>query len=258
MVFIPDYRVSLAEIIIPAADLGEQISTAGMEASGTSNMKFALNGALTIGTHDGANIEIKEEVGAENMFLFGLQPAEVQQMRSRGAYRPQDYCDRNPMLSRVMETLRGNTFSPQKPACLPGFTSCFWCTAIIIAIWLILSRIARPRSKRPMTTPTPHGGRRKRYATSPGLGNFPAIAPYVNMPGISGISSVSDLRRFPAKNIPRLAGLFAHLLRCRFRCIALRCAFCSALKMSKHPAPIRIIIFGKRFKRRRSVPLIGQ
>jgi starch phosphorylase len=115
IVFIPDYRVSLAELIVPAADLSEQISTAGMEASGTSNMKFALNGALTMGTYDGANIEIKDEVGAENMFLFGLLPEEVQQMRSRGAYRPQDYCDRNPMLSRVIETLRSNMFSLQKP-----------------------------------------------------------------------------------------------------------------------------------------------
>ena len=114
VVFIADYRVSLAEKIIPAADLSEQISTAGTEASGTGNMKFALNGALTIGTRDGANIEICEEAGAENVFMFGLDANEVQALRRKG-YRPHEYCDRDPRLERVADAFRSRLFSPGEP-----------------------------------------------------------------------------------------------------------------------------------------------
>jgi glycogen phosphorylase len=115
VVFIPDYRVTLAETIVPAADLSEQVSTAGTEASGTGNMKFAMNGALTIGTLDGANIEIRDDVGAENVFIFGLTTEEIQQMRAQGSYRPREYYDRDPYLKQVIDSLDSDVFSPQEP-----------------------------------------------------------------------------------------------------------------------------------------------
>lgn len=110
--FLPDYRVSLAQLIVPAADLSEQISTAGMEASGTSNMKFAINGALTIGTLDGANIEIREEVGSDNFFLFGHTVEEIRRMQKNG-HRPSEIYQQNASVRRVIDALRNNRFSPQ-------------------------------------------------------------------------------------------------------------------------------------------------
>jgi starch phosphorylase len=115
VVFVPDYRVSLAEKIIPAADLSEQISTAGTEASGTGNMKFAMNGALTIGTFDGANIEIREEVGAENIYIFGLKIEEIEEMRRTGSYNPWEHYNRFPEIRRVLDALRDDRFSPREP-----------------------------------------------------------------------------------------------------------------------------------------------
>jgi starch phosphorylase len=115
VIFIPDYRVSLAEKIIPAADLSEQISTAGMEASGTGNMKFAVNGALTIGTLDGANIEIMEEVGADNIYIFGLKAGEIDELKSNGSYNPLDYYYGNSHIKRIMDSFADNIFCPLEP-----------------------------------------------------------------------------------------------------------------------------------------------
>ncbi len=110
VVFVPDYSVSLGQRIYPTADLSEQISTAGKEASGTGCMKFMMNGAVAIGTLDGANIEIRDAVGAENFFLFGLTAPDIAKLKSSG-YRPRDYYERDPLLREVLDGLSNGTFS---------------------------------------------------------------------------------------------------------------------------------------------------
>src|SRR5690606_37813386 len=114
IVCLPNYNVTLAEVIVPAADLSEQISTAGMEASGTGNMKFMANGAITIGTMDGANVEMHREVGSDNIVIFGLTTQEVNDKRARGEV-PRTAIDASPRLKEALDTIASGVFSPDDP-----------------------------------------------------------------------------------------------------------------------------------------------
>jgi glycogen phosphorylase len=114
VVFLKNYNVKFAQHVYPAADLSEQISTAGLEASGTGNMKFAMNGALTVGTLDGANVEIREEVGAENFFLFGLTTPQVKDLKAQG-YQPRSYYQQNLELRLAIDSLANSTFAAAEP-----------------------------------------------------------------------------------------------------------------------------------------------
>jgi glycogen phosphorylase len=120
--FLPNYNVSLAEVVIPAADLSEQISTAGMEASGTGNMKFALNGALTIGTLDGANVEIREHVGSDNIVIFGMETHEVDAARENG-HNPRAIIERDPLLRQALNAIAAGVFSPDEPGRYQGLVN---------------------------------------------------------------------------------------------------------------------------------------
>ncbi|KAI6657743.1 Glycogen phosphorylase, liver form-like [Oopsacas minuta] len=119
LIFLENYRVSLAERIIPAADLSEQISTAGTEASGTGNMKFMANGALTIGTLDGANVEMSEEMGRENIFIFGNTVEQIEAIKSAG-YEPSVYYESIPELQEAVGQIRSGYFSPFQPDLFSG------------------------------------------------------------------------------------------------------------------------------------------
>lgn len=146
VVFIPDYKVSIAERVFPAADVSEQISTAGFEASGTGNMKFMLNGALTVGTLDGANVEIREEVGEENFYLFGLTTPEVKKIHEDGSHKPWDLYNSDTRIRRIMDALSSNMFSPGEPGIFkPIFQNIM--TSIIICCWRTSGRISTRRQK---------------------------------------------------------------------------------------------------------------
>tara|TARA_R110001599_G_scaffold18775_3_gene72684 strand:- start:508 stop:1395 length:888 start_codon:yes stop_codon:yes gene_type:complete len=122
IIYPENYNVTMAEVLIPATDVSEQISTAGKEASGTGNMKFALNGALTIGTLDGANVEIRERVGAENFYLFGLTAAEVVARREEDNFA-RKAIEASPRLGRVLEQIATGRFSPDEPDCFAALVS---------------------------------------------------------------------------------------------------------------------------------------
>ncbi|MEM9443719.1 MAG: glycogen/starch/alpha-glucan phosphorylase [Verrucomicrobiota bacterium] len=124
VIFLPNYRVSLAQRIIPASDLSEQISTAGKEASGTGNMKLALNGSLTIGTLDGANVEIKEQVGDENIFIFGMTVEEVTELKKKG-YNPHDYYQQNEEIRTLVDWIGSNYFTPDEHGALSPLRDSF-------------------------------------------------------------------------------------------------------------------------------------
>ncbi|MEJ7925297.1 glycogen/starch/alpha-glucan phosphorylase [Sphingobium sp. AN641] len=123
--FVPNYNVSMAEVMIPAADLSEQISTAGMEASGTGNMKFAVNGALTIGTLDGANVEMRDHVGEDNIVIFGLTAQQVNDRRAAG-YAPRDVIDQSKELTQALNAIASGVFSPDDPDRYKGLIDGIW------------------------------------------------------------------------------------------------------------------------------------
>ena len=175
VVFLPNYRVSLAEKIIPAADLSEQISLAGTEASGTGNMKMQLNGAVTIGTLDGANVEILEEVGKENIFIFGLTAQEVEQRRP--VYNPWDIYHSDEEIRRALRLIEKDFFSMLEPGIFrPSSNRCSM-AATTICCWPTCGTTSKPRSASMPLTGIPAGGTGRQSSTWRAPESSPRTAP---------------------------------------------------------------------------------
>ena len=202
VVFLPNYNVSLAETIIPAADLSEQISTAGMEASGTGNMKFALNGALTIGTLDGANIEIRERVGAENIFIFGLTADEVAERRQAGIDATATIAA-SPVLGEVLDAIAAGVFSPDDRNRYRGLVDGAPASRLFHGRRATSTPTA-PRSARSARSGTiaAHGGGR-RSSTRRGWAGSPRTGRFASMRAKSGTPTPARTERPHARDARR-------------------------------------------------------
>ena len=186
VVFVPNYNVTAAEAIIPGSDLSEQISTAGTEASGTGNMKFALNGALTIGTLDGANIEILEEVGDPNIFIFGLTAEEVVARRQEG-YDPWAEYNGSARLKRALDMIGEGFFSPDEPYRYRAISTTACCTVVTVTCcWPISPPIWSARTGSTRFTATAKPGCGRRSSMSPTWASSPATAPFIPTRGTCG------------------------------------------------------------------------
>ena len=186
-VFLPDYDVSLAQTIMPAADLSQQISTAGMEASGTGNMKLALNGALTIGTLDGANIEIRDSVGPENIFIFGMTADEAAARQANG-YRPRDIVAANPELAATLELIRSGAFARGKSDDARMVVDRLTSDGEPFLVLADFAAYCEAQDRSMRCIGNPKSGAAARCSIPSAWGHFPATAACANMRNASGTS----------------------------------------------------------------------